>query len=245
MTSHDSPRRRPLGRRDLLIRGGAGLGAAAFGAPALAGGSPDADIPNSQGYEEGYRDEAASVMAGTCVLTPDDVQGPFWLNLALLRQDITEGMVGMPLTLYIKLVDASDCSPISGAVVDVWHDDPEGRYSGFAVEGTAGQTWLRGIQLTGLDGLVRFDTIYPGWYTGRTPHVHVKINPTSTQELTTQLYFDDDVSRRVYELPPYDLRGPSPTTNATDAFFQPELLTRLRARPGGGSSLICGMRIGI
>lgn len=232
MTPNPDPSKFTLRRRDLL-RGGAGLGALSLGAPALAA---------AQGEEQ---DSSLDFMAGGCTLTPSDVQGPFWLNLALLRQDITEGTVGYPLSIYIKLIDANTCAPINGGVVDLWHDDPDGRYSGFASEGTAGSSALRGIQITGMDGLVRFDTVYPGWYTGRTPHVHLKINPNAGSELTTQVYFEDEVSRRVYLTPPYDTRGPSPVTNDTDAFFDSQLLAGVRPRRGVGTRLLAGKVIAI
>lgn len=38
-------------------------------------------------------------------------------------------------------------------------------------------TWLRGVQQTDEDGMVEFDTIVPGWYSGRTAHIHVKVRP--------------------------------------------------------------------
>jgi protocatechuate 3,4-dioxygenase beta subunit len=162
--------------------------------------------------------------AGSCTLTPSAIAGPFYLDLDLLRSDITEGRPGFPLDLYLQVVRLSDCLPIAGAVVDLWHASAGGRYSGIASEGTAGQTFLRGIQITPSSGIVHFRTIYPGWYPGRTTHLHLKVNPDLATELTTQLYFRDEVSRSIYGLPPYSLRGQNPTTNALDGSFLPETL---------------------
>ncbi len=245
MTSEHTPEKKPIGRRDLLLKGGLGLGALAAGGPAFASGSNQSQLDRAASAEASMRAEAESLMVGGCTLTPSDVQGPFWINSAMLRQDITEGVFGLPFTFYIKLVDAATCAPIVGAVVDVWHDDPDGKYSGFASEGTAGLTYLRGIQITGLDGMVRFESVYPGWYTGRTPHLHLKINPNAGSELTTQLYFPEEISTRAYLLPPYDTHGPSPVVNSTDAFFNPDLLMRMRTPTGGITQLIAGKRIAI
>ena len=166
--------------------------------------------------------------AGTCTLTPSSITGPFWKNLALLRRDITEGHAGVPLDIFLKVVSGATCAPILGAVVDLWHVSPSGRYSGFASQGTAGQTFLRGIQITPANGIAHFRTVFPGWYAGRATHLHVKINPTQTTELTTQLYFDPAVTSSVYGLQPYRPRGQNPTTNATDSFFLPQTVLPAR-----------------
>ncbi|TAH38083.1 MAG: hypothetical protein EYC70_05525 [Planctomycetota bacterium] len=186
------------------------------------------------------------VLRRMCRGTPSNIQGPFYLDLDLLRRDITEGKPGLALTLVYQVVRVADCSPIPGAVVDVWHNDALGSYSGFASQGTAGQTWLRGIQIADSHGLVLFDTIYPGWYPGRTTHVHVKVMPTMTTELTTQFYFEDFISNAVYlQLPPYDQKGPNPTSNDQDAFYTPETKMPWMRDPNGPLHLFAGLRIGI
>ncbi len=228
-----------LARRDLLRRGllaAGSLGALSSGALGLSAQDTEAAIDPDLHDLDG-------MFASSCPLTPSDVEGPFWLNLALLRRDITEGLLGVPLIVIIQVIDAATCSPIPNAVVDVWHDNPDGEYSGFASQGTAGQTFLRGIQVTNAVGAVRFKTIYPGWYPGRTPHLHVKINPNATSELTTQLYLSDDFSERIFTgFAPYDTRGSSPVKNNTDAFFNPELQVFLSAR-SNGPGLVARMRV--
>lgn len=222
---------RGIQRREILKRGALGLGAIAAAGPALAGVDLHGDAWSDD--LEPMLGEDSALRASSCTITPSNVQGPFWQDLALMRQDISEGLAGFPVTLIIQVIDSSTCSPVSGAVVDIWHDSPDGRYSGFQSEGTLGLTFLRGIQVTGPTGLVRFETVYPGWYTGRTPHIHLKVNPTSSTELTTQLYLDDGISERLFALvPPYDARGVSPTNNSTDAFYLPELQADVRPKTG-------------
>lgn len=237
-----SPESSNLSRRDVLRRGI--LGVSALGAMA-ANASAGSVAPQSALPEESFPDDIFEGMedlfASSCTLTPNNVQGPFWLNLAMMRQDITEGLAGYPMSLYLKIVDSTNCAPIAGAVADVWHDSPDGHYSGFAAEGTAGLTHLRGIQVANAGGIVRFDTIYPGWYQGRTPHLHLKVNPNAGAELTTQLYFDDNISDQVFQnVAPYNTRGSSPTTNATDNFYLAALGMTFRMRQG---RLLAGKRI--
>ena len=226
----DNQKRRRFLKGSLL-----GLGSMAVGASVAEGGT--------KWTGASFLGGGNSLQLAQCSLTPSDVQGPFWANFALLRQDITEGFVGFPLTIFLQIKSASSCDPVVGAVVDIWHDDPEGRYSGFASEGTAGLTFLRGIQITDPNGFVRFDSIYPGWYPGRTPHLHVKVNPNAVQELTTQIYLDDDFSDRVYtHVPAYSARGSSPTKNSTDPFFNPDLKAKVYYDPVS-RSIVAGMRI--
>ncbi len=173
----------------------------------------------------------ASVLSTSCTLTAAQIQGPFYRDLDLVRSDITEGVPGVPLYMYIRVLDEDGCTPLPGAEVDVWHTESLGTYSNFASQGTAGETWLRGVQFAGSDGIARFKTIYPGWYPGRTTHLHVKINPDQTSELTTQLYFNDTLTSRIYSFPPYDLRGPKDTSNAQDSYFRSELVMGTIAAP--------------
>lgn len=161
---------------------------------------------------------APQLLTGTCALTPSQVEGPFYLPLNLVRQDITEGYPGTETILVLGVRDQA-CAPVPGAIVDVWHSDYLGDYSSFQGAGT---TQMRGIQTTNQNGLVFFRTMYPGWYPGRTPHIHVKVfMPGSPQALTTQIYFDDFLSTWIYtNIPAYANRGGlSPVNNQTDGFF--------------------------
>jgi protocatechuate 3,4-dioxygenase beta subunit len=192
------------------------------------------------------RAEAATPAAkdlpqGVCVLTPQAVEGPYYFDPSLVRADITEGRPGAAMKLTLKIVEMGSCRPIANVRVDVWHADAGGVYSGYARQGdnrdisTKGQTYLRGTQITDGGGLATFDTIYPGWYPGRTPHIHVKAFLDRTTLLTGQIYFPDDLTARLYrDHDPYALRPNPDTTNATDGIF------RQGQEEGGGIVLTMG-----
>ena len=154
--------------------------------------------------------------AADCVLTPELTEGPYYLDLDLVRRDITEGRPGVPFDLAVRIVDAVSCEPLEGAAVDVWHCDAEGVYSG--VEGDSG-TFLRGIQMTGADGAASFRTIFPGWYTGRAVHIHLKVALGTEDVHTGQLFFDDATLAAVYESEPYAARGAPDTSNDADGIY--------------------------
>ncbi|MDJ0827028.1 MAG: intradiol ring-cleavage dioxygenase [Rhodobacter sp.] len=164
------------------------------------------------------RAEAQGLIAGSaCLLQPETTAGPFYLDPGLVRADITEGRPGAAMTLRLQVVTA-DCTPIPGARVDVWHCDAGGIYSAFrsGLADARGQTFLRGTQMTGTDGVAAFRTIYPGWYPGRTPHVHYKVFLGDRTVLTSQLYFPAGASLQVYRGAAYRGRGRPDTSNAGD-----------------------------
>jgi protocatechuate 3,4-dioxygenase beta subunit len=157
----------------------------------------------------------AATTSPDCVLTPELTEGPYYLDLDLMRRDITEGRPGLPYDLAVNVVDADSCEPIEGAAVDVWHCDAEGVYSG--VEGDDG-TFMRGVQVCDAAGTASFETIFPGWYTGRAVHIHLKVIQGG-QTWTGQLFFDDATLDRVYAMEPYSSRGPADTSNSADGIF--------------------------
>ena len=146
-------------------------------------------------------------------------EGPYYIDGEAVRSDITEGKPGMPLRLDLTVVDADTCRPIPGATVEVWHADASGNYSGFG-QTTSNDTFLRGIQHAGDEGAVTFLTLYPGWYQGRTVHIHLKANNGGNTVHTTQLFFDEDVSDNVFATAPYNTRSGRRTTNAQDNIYQ-------------------------
>jgi protocatechuate 3,4-dioxygenase beta subunit len=155
----------------------------------------------------------------SCVLTPEQTEGPYYIAQEKLRRNITDGRPGTPLTLRLAVVDAKTCRPIKGAAVDIWHCDASGTYSGFGA-GRASRTFMRGIQRTNAKGLAVFRTVYPGWYPGRTVHIHVKVHVGGNVLHTGQLYFPDSVTDAVYRNAPYDDRPNRATRNADDGIYR-------------------------
>ena len=182
----------------------------------------------------GAKEQSAQSGAKVCVLTPQAVEGPFYFDPKLVRSDITEGKQGAPLFLILQIVEAKDCVPLQDARVDVWHADGLGLYSGYAGQDTGsakGETFLRGTQFSGADGDVRFNTIYPGWYPGRTPHIHFKAFIDNRNVITGQLYFPDHITEQVYATtPPYrERKRERDTFNASDFIF---------VRQGGADTIV-------
>ena len=216
-----------LSRRQALGAIGAAAGATVFGgARSLASAGTVSD-----------RTRVTAVWPD-CVVTPAQTEGPYFVDQVLERADIrvdpTDGSVttGLPLRLRLGVhrVDGGACSPVTGSQVDVWQCDAVGIYS--AVRDTQGlfdtreKKFLRGYQVTDASGVVEFQTIYPGWYPGRTPHIHFKIRLSAGSgrafEFTSQLYFEEETTDRVYTLAPYAAKGKRTTRNNRDGIFQRE-----------------------
>lgn len=178
--------------------------------------------------------DLASMLSNCTVrqLWAEQDEGPYHLDGQPRRRDIVEDREGVALQLGIRLSRDRD-GPPPGGTVEVWHCDALGRYSGFpppdssaAVtaetaprgEYVADRTFLRGSQRIDGAGMVEFRTIFPGWYPGRTVHIHVMVHADDVV-LTSQLYFPDDVSNRVLVMAPYAARPGRNTTNATDEIF--------------------------
>ena len=158
----------------------------------------------------GAGDAALITGADVCVITPEVTEGPYYFDPALERADVTEGRPGLPTTLRLQVVDSA-CRPLPGARVDIWHADTSGIYSGYPRQpggiSTEGETFMRGTQFADGDGVVAFHTVYPGWYPGRTTHIHFKVFVEQTSVLTGQVFLPDEVSNRVYAtVSPYNER---------------------------------------
>jgi len=150
---------------------------------------------------------SAWAQAAACVVTEDAGDGPFYFDPKLMRSDVTSGRVGAPLDIALKITRARDCGPLAGARLDLWQADGVGLYSGYrdqpavggiATEPTVGATFLRGTQLADADGWVRFKTIYPSWYGGRTPHVHFKVFLGGNEAVASQIFFPDEITKEVF-----------------------------------------------
>ncbi|HEX9381365.1 MAG TPA: intradiol ring-cleavage dioxygenase [Gaiellaceae bacterium] len=176
---------------------------------------------------EGAGPAAVASGAVSCVLTPEQTEGPYYIAGEKLRRNITEGRPGAPLLLRAFVVDASTCKAIKNATVDIWHADAGGVYSGFG-QGAASRTFMRGIQKTNAKGLALFRTVYPGWYQGRTVHIHVKVHLGGNVVHTGQLYFPETLTDAVYRKAPYSSRPSRETRNANDSVY----------RNGGSKSLM-------
>ena len=159
--------------------------------------------------------QAATV---ACVLTPEMTEGPYYISGEKLRRNITDGRPGSPLTLKLRVVDATTCRPIKNASVDIWHADAGGVYSGFG-SGASSRTFMRGIQKTDANGVATFQTVYPGWYMGRTVHIHVKVHVGGDVVHTGQLFFADSVTDAVYKKTPYSSRPNRDVRNTQDNIY--------------------------
>jgi protocatechuate 3,4-dioxygenase beta subunit len=149
---------------------------------------------------------------------PSLTEGPYYIAGEKLRRDIREGHPGTLLTLALTVLNASTCKPIKGAAVDIWHADAAGNYSGFSSD-MSSRTFLRGIQKTNAAGVAHFTTIYPGWYSGRAVHIHVKVHVGGSVVHTGQLFFPNALTDAVYKAAPYKSRGNPDTPNTRDSIF--------------------------
>lgn len=208
----------------------------------------------------------------SCVLTPQQTEGPYFVDEHLHRSDIrsdpADGSIkeGLPLALEIRVFAAGtgtkagngiDCKPLAGASVDIWHCDAQGIYSDVTDSSfnTVGKKFLRGYQVTDTSGSVRFLTIYPGWYPGRTVHIHFKIRTdpkyARTREFTSQLYFNDSITDLVYARQPAYARKGSylpRTRNEGDGIFREGgdqlMLTLLETGKGYATTFDVGLETG-
>jgi protocatechuate 3,4-dioxygenase beta subunit len=206
-------------REALAALGVAGIGALLIGkSGGLALGTPEA------------------AAAGACTLDPEVTEGPYWIDNHLTRRDVREDRRGLLLKLNLTVVNASTCKAIKGADVEIWHADAAGTYSGFGSSPGRGATnskrYLRGHQKSGANGRLSFLTIYPGWYRGRTPHIHVKVHVGGNTVHTGQLFFRDATSDKVYATASYRSHGQPDTTNADDMIY----------RQAGGSAALVSLR---
>jgi len=228
MDNDDKPVGKILNRRDVLKILGVGSAATLLAACApevietLSPSEPTI-LPATQTILQ----EATSVTnIPVCVVKPELTEGPYFvdemLNRSDIRQDTSDGSIvqgtQFDLTFNVTQVNGNGCVPLASAQVDIWHCDAAGVYSD-AVDrsfNTVGKTFLRGYQLTDSNGVVKFVTIYPGWYPGRAVHIHFKIR-LGNYEFTSQLFFDDAFSDNVFSQAPY-ITG-NRTLNSQDGIF--------------------------
>jgi protocatechuate 3,4-dioxygenase beta subunit len=212
-----------IGRRTVLVATGATAATLAVGA-ATATDSPATAAAAT----------APVAAAAVCTLTKEMTEGPYYLDGQYVRSDISEGKAGIPLKLTLTVVDDDTCAPLTNALVELWHADALGEYSGFVGNNGHNEpdngTFLRGGVLTNSSGVAAITTIYPGWYRGRCVHIHVKVHTNVTvtsdgsftggQEIHTgQLFFNETITTRVAAVSPYSTNTVPRTTLAQDSIY--------------------------
>ena len=250
---------RILGRREVLALLGTSAGAALW----------TASVPQRLARAARHALGAATATTGVvapalaapaCIVRPEQTEGPYFVDERLARSDIridpSDGSrrEGVPLkiTFVVGRFDGGSCTPFAGVHVDVWHCDAAGVYSDVSDPSfdTTGQKFLRGYQVTGANGLAIFFTVFPGWYEGRTVHIHWKLrtdpDAASGLEFTSQLYFDDALTDIVHAGQPYAAKGQRTLRNAGDGIFASggdQLL--LAVTPDGGGGYAATFDVGI
>jgi protocatechuate 3,4-dioxygenase beta subunit len=185
--------------------------------------APSLCLPNTVARAGDDAVTAGPRVSFSCIATPQAVAGPYYFDPKLQRIDITEGHPGAPLQIRLMVIDTATCQPLAGTRIDVWHARADGFYSGYRGQGdnhkidTSGGTFMRGTQETDAQGEARFRTVYPGWYTGRTAHIHFKVFTDRKNVLTAQMYFPDALSQYIYgNVNAYRRKKPRDTFNVND-----------------------------
>ncbi len=185
-----------------------------------------------------------------CAVIPEETAGPYpgdgtnrnaggvanALTLSgIVRSDIRTSVApgsataaGIPLTIKLQLVNVgASCATIPGSALYLWHCDRDGNYAMYAT-GLANENYLRGVQEADADGVVTFQTIFPGCYAGRMPHVHFEVyrslaaaSSAANKVKTSQFTFPMDVLNTVYATSAYSAsaRNLSAISYTTDNVF--------------------------
>jgi protocatechuate 3,4-dioxygenase beta subunit len=273
-------------RRALSIGGAVGLSGVLAACGTGEGAAPATSTPATATGDV----TALLDAAGTCTLAKEQTQGPYWFDVDSIRSDVREDRPGVPLTLALRVQDVTGCSsggtaaPVANSVVEIWHCDAGGVYSGFESASIRGGgpgapnpaggegpgrggnasgetsdgsysvgdpeaatsddgTFLRGAQVADVNGIARFTTILPGWYRGRTTHIHCKVHVDRKTVRTTQLYFDDTLTDEVYAaVSPYDEHTGRDTRNDTDSIYDPSGVVTAQK---SGDSYLAALNLGV
>jgi protocatechuate 3,4-dioxygenase beta subunit len=185
----------------------------------------------------GNDDPVTNGTTGSCTVSPAETEGPFPTKTPsdFVVVDIRSDRAGVEMVMNITIQNKNNsCAALAGAMVDVWHCDKDGYYSEYGGSGMQAVNlqsvhFLRGRQTTDNNGLVSFKTIFPGWYSGRAPHIHVHVYDASGKSLlVTQIAFPTDVCNTVYTTATqYYTKGKQDTPNATDNVFSDSLANEL------------------
>ncbi|MCW8381904.1 intradiol ring-cleavage dioxygenase [Streptomyces justiciae] len=229
-------------RRRVLIGGG---GVAVAGGLAVAGIASADPGKSNKGKKPGKgtgttasasteASASASATSSVCVLNAEVTEGPYSLDGALVREDIREDKEGFEVQYTFTVVDVgNDCAPLADALVEIWHCDHLGEYSGFVggnghTEDDNG-TFLRGGQMTDENGQCSITSIWPGHYVSRAVHVHMRVHTdvTLTDDSYTggeiihtgQLFFDQDINTEVQATSPYTENTTQETLLENDSIY--------------------------
>lgn len=207
-----------------------------------------------------FQPSAVAADLPACVVRPEQTEGPYFIDEKLNRSDIRVDpsdksvKAGVPLRLefHVSHIGGGACTPLSGAIVDIWHCDALGVYSDVRDAGfdTRGKKFLRGYQQTDAKGAAQFLTIYPGWYAGRAVHIHFKIRSAAPsarhQTFTSQLYFDEAVTDQIFKQAPYNGKDGRRTMNNGDSIFRRDgkelLLVPAKTPQGYSATFDIGLR---
>lgn len=167
---------------------------------------------------------------GECIFTSQSVAGPYFFDDAEMRRDIRDGQDGDDLLLKFEVVNVARCIPLPEAIVQIWHCNSGGWYSGVPqgdpdtlptifgpVAPQSTERFHRGAQESDAQGKCEFLTKYPGWYAGRTVHIHAKVHLGGSHLITSQLYFPQELNDHIHAQGAYKGRGLSPYRNAGDS----------------------------
>ena len=142
----------------------------------------------------------------------------------MVRSDIRADRTGVAITINITVKNTSNsCAVLAGAIVDIWHCDKDGNYSEYGNHpmqrnDLTSAHFLRGRQTTDANGQVSFITIFPGWYPGRAPHIHIEVQDSNENSLrVTQIAFPKETCDTVYATAAYN--GAADTLNSSDGVF--------------------------
>ncbi len=162
--------------------------------------------------------------ASSCLLVGSTTEGPCTTATELSREDISEGFSGLPVRLALRVIDSS-CNPLAGVTVKIWHTNLEGSYSGvtpnpgmcLAQPAYSADDFMRGVQVTDADGVVFFDTCFPGWYRGRAVHIHFQIKNGNSSTKVSQLFFPESITAGIFAShAEYSSYGQPDTTLSSD-----------------------------
>lgn len=221
----------------------AAAGSGSAGMPAVAGRSASAGAGGSGAIAApgtmwatggtktmagGYPNPFAGGNLGSmCVLYPTQTIGPCYAMGPMMREDISDGLGGLPMRLSFLVVTSNGCKPVPNASIDIWHSGSQGIYSAYATGTTCNpgmddvksKMFCRGVQITDEAGLANFSTVFPGWYRGRTIHIHFTVRLNSKEAVTSQIYFDDTLVDEILAQGDYKARGKRDTNNKSDMLF--------------------------